>query len=221
MKLNESLKFEKENMPSFQWKFEKFMFVFLAVLIGGALITLVVSLILGFLIGDNGVIYLIPLFVWVGAVAGMSIALIVVATRVKGKLRVYHAEKLQKEFFKIDGEEAEKRLIANKRITENEFILDEKSDFAGEYETLPFERAQVEFIPHFYGGRLLLNLAIRDEADWLLVDVMDNDYCNFLSDHIGLVKNKKLFKLFCTDKAEFARLMVRYNDAAKIEKLLP
>lgn len=219
MRLKETLKFEKENMPDFQWRFEKFLLAFLAVLLGGALFTLAISLLLGFLLDDR-IIYLIPLFVWAGAVAAMIVALVIKARRVKAKLRVYYTEKIQKEFFEMDYGEAKQKLIADKRITENEFIIDTESPFGGEYETLPFDRAEVIFIPYFRSGTILWNLAIKNEVDWVLVDVMDNAYYNFLRNNPKLVKNEKVFQLFCNDKAEFIRLLVRYNDPARIEKIL-
>lgn len=220
MGFKETLKYEKENMPDFQWKFEKFIFAFLAVLLGGALLTLVASLMLGFLLDEDRVFYLIPLFAWAGAAMTMTVLLVVKAMRVKAKLRVYHAEKIEKEFFEIDYAEAKRKLIEAKRITDNEFIINAESPFEGECETLPFERAEVIFIPYFRSGKILWNLAIKNEVDWVLVDVMDNAYYNFLRNNPKLVKNEKVFQLFCNDKAEFIRMLVRYNDPVRIEKLL-
>ena len=213
MKLKEVLKFEKENMPDFQWKFEKFLFAFLAVWLGGALLALCAALIIGAVSGEDGVWY-VPVIIWACALAGMLITLIIKSKKVKPKLIRYHTDNLLREFYDLDYSEARQKMLDGGKITEEGFIVSVED---GKSEIIPFDEVKIAFEPRFWGGKLFLNIALADKNDRVFADCMDNGYYNFLIRHTGLIVDKYLFELFDKDKEKFVKTLLRNNDAFKIE----
>lgn len=217
MKMKELLKFEKDNMPDFQWKYEKFLFVFLAIFFGGAVLALIAGLIIGFVFGENAPWY-IPLIVWGGALLGALITLVIKTKKLKAKLLCYHTEQLLRDFYELDYWEAKRNLFNRKKITEVGFISDPDDIF--EVKIIPFEQVNILFYPHFFGGKLFIQFIVFDKIDWVFIDYLDNDFYNFLLHHSSFIKNEKLFHLFCEDKEKFTKALLKYNDASKIEKKL-
>ncbi len=226
------MQYEKEVMPSYQWKLEKFLLVYLIVLIGGAIVALVGGLLIGFLITDEGVICFIPEFVWMGVVAVMSVVLVVKARHVKIQLRVDIAEKLTSEFYAVDYQEAKRKLIEQNIITDEGFINNNDESYETlifpcddvkdgiECKIIPFEKAKIIFDATCLNGKPLLNVYVQCEQDSWEYPCFDNYFYNFLINNPNLISNKKVFELFRDDKQKFARLLVRYNDVTKIEKVI-
>lgn len=214
MRLKEMLQFEKENMPGFQWAYEKFLFVWLIVWLGGAIVTLLVSLPLGFFFGES-IITFIPLIVW-GSVLAVTLILFVYKTiKLRKKLLFYHRDKLAQELFDIDSDEAG----TEERILTEEGVIVEAEDPL-DHMIIPFEEVEIEFNPHFWGGKLFLELIIKHDGEWLYIDTLNNAYYNFLKKNTPRMQNKALFRLLCDDREKFVKLLLRYNNAAKIEKRL-
>lgn len=212
------LQFEKENMPDFQWKLEKFMFAWLAVWLGGAILTLCACLAIGLLSGEDGGLWYIPLIVWGCAVAGMTVPLVILTKKVKANLWRYHVENLNKEFYDVDYSEARQKMLDGGKITEDGFIA-EYDD--GTSEVFPFDEVRVVFNPQFWGGKLFLHIVLIDKNDRIFVtDGMDNAYYNFLLRHSGLILDKNLFELFDRDRERFVKALLKKNDALKIEREL-
>ena len=232
MKFREILQHEKENMPSYQWKFNKFLLIYIIVAIGGALVTLVSGLLIGFLITDEGVWCFIPEFVWFGVLAVMSVVLVVKSKNVIEQFRVDITEKLTNEFYTIDYQEAKQNLIEQNIITEEGFINNNEHSYETlivpfeevqdgvEPKIIPFEKAKIVFNANYFSGKLLLSVYVQCEQDSWAYSVIDNSYYNFLINNIDLISNKKVFALFRDDKEKFVRLIMRYKFAFKLEKAL-
>lgn len=210
MNLREILKFEKENIPEAQWKLEKFLIVFLAVLLGGAFIAFAIGLIVGFTTDGEGVYFLVPEFIWLGAVAVMCVLLFVKAPKVKAEIRAYYYEKLSTEFVVADYEEAKQKLTDNGVINDEGFIASEIAEWtAGEM--IAFDSAEFTFIAYLWAGKLFLKVGPFE---------LSADTYNFFRNNRDMIVNKKAFDLFCDDMKKFVELLVRYNDMAKIERKL-
>ena len=177
MKFKEVLKFEKENMPDFQWKLEKFLFVFLVVWIGGAILTICACLAIELSSGEDGGLWYIPLIVWACAVFGMLIPLIIKSKKVRANLWRYHTEKLNREFYDIDYTEARQNLIDGGKMTEEGFIVTHEN---GTSEVIPFDDVEIAFNPHYWGGKIFMYLVFQDNKDRAFADEMDNGFYNFL-----------------------------------------
>lgn len=193
MNFKQVLQFEKENMPEFQWKYEKFLFVFLVIWLGGAVIALVCSMLVGFLI-DGGIVSYIPIMVW-GVVLAVTLAIFVKKTvSVNKKLRVYHTEKLEEEFFlTVDAGEGR------------------------------FTGKKLAFNPYFWGGKLFLAIVVIEnggDGEGYQIEEMDNALYNELIRCGGVDGNPKLFRLFCEDKGAFVKALLRYRNAFEAEKRL-
>lgn len=232
MKFREILQHEKENMPSYQWKFNKFLWAYIIVLLGGALVALVSGLLIGFLITDEGVWCFIPEFVWFGAIAVMSVVLVVKSRRVKEQLCGDIAKKLTNEFYAIDYQEAKQKLIEQNIITEEGFVNNNAHSYVTlivpfeeikdgvEPKIIPFEKVSVVFNANYYSGKLFLGAFVQCEKDSLAFPEIDNSFYNFLINNVDLISNKKVFALFCDDKEKFVRLIMRYKFAFQLEKVL-
>ena len=219
MSFKKALEFEKENMPDFQWKLEKFMFAYMAVFLGGGILMICACLVMSLLSGEDGGLWYIPLIVWACPAIGMTIPLFIMSKKVKAKLWRYHVENLNKEFYDIDYAEARQNLIDNGKITEEGFVwVDEDS---GKTQILPFDEARVVFNPEFWGGKLFMYIVVLDKNDRVFVgNGMDNAYYNFLLRHSGLIIDKNLFALFDKDRERFVKALLKTNNALKLESKL-
>lgn len=214
MRLKEALRFEKENMPDFHWKYEKFLFVFLVIWLGGAIITLIITLPLGFRYGES-VITFIPLIVWGSVLAVTLIPFVYKTVKLRKRLLLYHSDMLAQALYDSDDNEDE---TEEQVLTEAGVIVETDDPF--DKKIIPLEDIEIEFNPRFWGGKLFLELIIKHEGDWLYIDTLNNANYNFLKKHTQPVQNKALFRLLCDDREKFVRLLLRYNNAAKIEKRL-
>ena len=204
-------------MPDFQWEYEKFLFVFLTIFFGGAVLALVSGLIIGFVFGENSPWY-IPMIDWGCALLFTLILLVIKTRQVKAKLLIYHTEQLLRDFYDLEYSEAKRNLFDRKQITEAGFLYE--SDDISEMKIIPFEQANVFFNPHFWGGKLFMKFVVSDESNGSFIDYLDNDYYYFLMHHASFIQNKNLFHLFCEDKERFMNLLLKYNNASKIEEKL-
>ena len=217
MKFKEVLKFEKENMPDFQWRLEKFLFAFLAVCLGGGILMICACLAISLLSGEDGGLWYIPLIVWVCAVVGMTVPLVIKSKKVKAKLWRYHTDNLLKEFYDTDYAEARQKMLDDGKINEDGFIIPVGD---GKNEIFPFDEVRIIFNPQFWGGKLFLQVVLVGKNDLTYVDGMDNTYYNFLIRHTGLIMNKNTFELFDKDKERFVKALLKNNDALRVERQL-
>lgn len=232
MKFREILQHEKENMPSYQWKFNKFLWAYIIILLGGALVVLVSGLLIGFLVTDEGVWCFIPEFVWFGVIAVMSVVLVVKSRKVKEQLCGDIVKKLTTELYAIDYQEAKQNLIEQNIITDDGFINSNEHSYETsivpfeevqdgvEPKIIPFEKAKIVFNANYFSGKLLLSVYVQCEQDSWAYSVIDNSFYNFLINNIDLISNKKVFALFRDDKEKFVRLIMRYKFAFTLEKVL-
>lgn len=212
MKIRDILRFEKENMPDFQWKFEKFLFFYIVVLIGGGLLALISGLIIGFAVNEEGIYCFIPEFVWFAVLAAATVLLVVKSKKVKIGLCSYYYDKLSSEFYTLDFSEAKSNLANDNIINDVGFIVD--GDLSIEDGVIPFVQAKFVFNPYIWAGKIFLSI------DGLPIDELDNNLYNFFRNNRDMIVNRKIFDLFCDDLITFVDMLVRYNSIAKIEKKL-
>ena len=217
MAFKEALKFEKENMPDFQWKFEKFVLAFVAVFLGGAILAIGASLLIDLVSGEKGALWCIPIVVWGCVALGMLIPLVIMSKKVKRQLVRYHSDKLLQEFYDTDYSEARQKMFDSEKITEEGFVISSEDETNV---TIPFDKVSIIFNPRFWGGKLFLEIVLIDKSGGVFIDYLDNSYYNFLIRHIHLIRNEPIFELFDKDKERFVKMLLRYNNAQKIERKL-
>lgn len=218
MKVKEVLKFEKENMPDFQWKYEKFLFAFLLIWLGGAILTLIASMIIGFVSGESGGLWYIPLIIWGSALFVTLVIFVIKTKKVRRKLIAFQTEKLSREFYITDYSKAKQKLLDKQKISADGLIIEADDIF--ESSIIPFEQVRMLFNPRFWGGKLFLDFIMQDASGRFVIEELNNDFYNFLTHHSSFIVNLNLFQLFCEDKEKFVKLLLKYNNASKIEKKL-
>ena len=230
MKIKELLKYEKDNMPDFQWKFEKFLGIFILIWLGGAILALIAGLIISFLTKGQILFAFIPFIIWVCSLLIGCVILIFKSINVKRQLIAYYFENIEFEYRVIDYDEAKQKLIEEQRITQSGIIVDKKNFFDQDYfdeqmqsdgtKIVPFEKIKVIFNPRFFVGKLVFEIVFMEEYEWAIVDNLDSYLYSYLLNNKSLIENKKVFDLFCENKDRFIRELLKYNNALKMEQKL-
>lgn len=217
MHYREILYYERESMPSDKRELNKFLTVYAVIMLVCAIVAIICCLLIGFLVTSDGIVFYIPIYVLSGVLVAMSVVSVVKYIGIKAKFCVYVAEKLKSEYYAIDYQEAKQELIRQKIITEDGFV----NTFCGKIDSavIPFEKVKIDFSALFTCGVLPIE-AIVNYNNMSTITVIDNYYYNFLINNTDLISNKKVFALFCDDKEKFVKLLARYNDVAKMEKVI-
>lgn len=217
MRLKKVLDYEENSLPREKRELTKFFEVCAGFLLVCGIIAFVVWIALDLYFTVVTLTQWVPIIVLCGICFIVGIAFIIKFVKVKAKLSIYLAEKLASDFYPKDYLEAKQSLIEQKVITENGFVNTryDRTDNS----VIPFEKVEIIFSAAIICGVLLIEAAVRFDGV-STNSVIDNAFYNFLINNPDLITNKKSFDLFCTDKLKFAKLLVRYNNIAKIEQKL-
>ena len=210
-KLKETLAFEKENMPEYQYRFlyKRVMPGFFFVL-GGAIVVLILGMILD-LVAELTVLSFIPLALWGATTLVLLVLFVIYGKKTTARLIGDKAKAFEKEYALLDYGEAAETLAEKGMISEDRLIWEDG--------VLSLEDCSVYFNCRTVGGAYILALLFyRSDGELICAYPLDGALCTYFNRHKARIVNGKLFSLFLEEKAEFMRLLLRYNDPEKMEK---
>lgn len=215
-KFKEIVKFEKENMPSYQYDFlYKRLLPGMIYVVGGALVVIILSIVL-FFTTESNIIPIIPIIVWGISVIPLLVLFIIHSKKMSLRLLQDKSNEFEKKYKAIDYKKAIAKLEDKLLIKDNTLYYDEES--------IKLEDCIVYFYAKTFSGAYSFSLLFykKEEpiSDALLVLDLDNNLITYFVNNIYLVYNQTAFSLFANDKKEFLRILFKYNDQKKIDDYL-
>ncbi|XMB72011.1 hypothetical protein RJI07_07875 [Mycoplasmatota bacterium WC30] len=209
-RIKETIKFEKENMPDYQYKFNyHFLFPFVFVFIIGPLIALAFSIPLGISGSKN---YLLPIIIWACILFVMLVILIPYGKYVSKKVIVDQVNILN-ELTKVIDLKAVILVLEKKGICNNIgfFTVDEN--------VIPFDDLRYVFVAQYASGKTFLSLVIhsdRYENDSFL-DIDVNVY-TLIKKKNFYIENSEIFTMFEKNKKAFMSKLLKRNSSIRFRQ---
>lgn len=215
-KFKEIVKFEKENMPSYQYDFlYKRLLPGMIYVVGGALVVIILSIVL-FFSTESNIIPIIPIIVWVISVIPLLVLFVIHSKKMSLRLLQDKSNEFEKKYKAIDYKKAIAKLEDKLLIKDNTLYYDEES--------IKLEDCIVYFYAKTLSGAYSFSLLFykKEEPinDAILILDLDNSLITYFANNTYLIYNQSAFLLFANDKKEFLRLLLKYNDHKKIDDYL-
>ena len=217
-KFKEVAKFEKEHMPEYQYKFLYHgVMPGLIFVLGGAFVC-AGFVVLG-AVFDIMLLGLIPLCIWVAGTFTLLALLLIKGKKISKRLIDDRAEELERNFAPIDYEKAKEKLAKENIISDGKLILENDDDPSAACDSIALEDCIIMFFCFTRSGAFYYRLEFDRKSDGRGLEIMDIDknIYTYFAQNSHLIMNNKLFRLFVEDKKEFMRLLLKYNDASKME----
>jgi len=215
-KLKDIVKFEKENMPSYQYNFlYKRLLPGFFYVIGGALFSIILAIIL-FFTTESDIIPIIPVIVWGVSVIPLLILFVIHSRKKSNRLLVDKTNEFENKYEIIEYKKAIEKLENNMLIKANVLHFDNGS--------VALEDCLVYFYAKTLSGAYSFSLLFYKKEEFvndafLSLD-LDKNLMTYFIKNINLVYNQEAFLLFANDKKEFMQLLYKYNDPKKIDDYL-
>ena len=215
-KLKNIVKFEKENMPSYQYNFlyKRFLPGMIYV-IGGALVVIILSIIL-FFTTESEIIPIIPVIVWGISVIPLLVLFVIYPKKISHRLLQDKTIEFEKKYKTIDYKKASEKLEDRMLIKNNTLYYGDMS--------INLEDCLVYFYAKTLSGVYSFSLLFYKKEDpindAILILDLDNSLMTYFIKNTYLVYNQSAFLLFANDKKEFLRILLKYNDQKKIDDYL-
>lgn len=215
-KFKEIVKFEKENMPSYQYDFlYKRLLPGMIYVVGGALVVIFLAIIL-FFTTESEIIPIIPIIVWGISVIPLLVLFVIHSKKMSLRLLQDKSNEFDKKYKTIDYKKATEKLEDKMLIKDNTLYYDDMSIY--------LEDCLVYFYAKTLSGAYSFSLLFykKEEpiSDALLVLDLDNSLITYFANNTYLIYNQSAFLLFANDKKEFLRLLLKYNNQKKIDDYL-
>jgi hypothetical protein len=215
-KLKDIVKFEKENMPSYQYNFlYKRLLPGFFYVIGGALFSIILAIIL-FFTTESDIIPIIPVIVWGVSVIPLLILFVIHSRKNSNRLLVDKTNEFENKYEIIEYKKAIEKLENNMLIKANMLHFDNGS--------VALEDCLVYFYAKTLSGAYSFSLLFYKKEEpvndaFLSLD-LDKNLMTYFIKNINLVYNQEAFLLFANEKKEFMKLLFKYNDPKKIDDYL-
>ena len=215
-KIKEIVKFEKENMPSYQYDFlYKRLLPGMFYVVGGALVVVILAIIL-FVTTESEIISIIPAILWGISVIPLLVLFVIHAKKMSLRLLQDKSNEFEKKYKIIDYKKASEKLEDKMLIKNNILYYDDMS--------IKLEECLVFFYAKTLSGDYSFSLLLykKDEpnSDAILILDLDSSLMTYFVNNTHLVYNQAAFLLFANDKKEFLRLLFKYNNQKKIDDYL-
>lgn len=215
-KFKEIVKFEKENMPSYQYDFlYKRLLPGMIYVVGGALVVIILAIIL-FFTTESEIIPIIPIIVWGISVIPLLVLFVIHSKKMSLRLLQDKSNEFDKKYKTIDYKKATEKLEDKMLIKDNTLYYDDMSIY--------LEDCLVYFYAKTLSGAYSFSLLFykKEEpiSDAFLVLDLDNSLITYFANNTYLIYNQSAFLLFANDKKEFLRLLLKYNNQKKIDDYL-
>lgn len=220
-KFKEAMRFEKENMPEYQYKFlYRGVLPGLIFILGGALIC--TGLVIIGAVLEIMLLGVIPVCIYACVTVILLILLVVNSKMVSKRLIDDKTEEFEKFYSSTDYEMAMDALATENIIVDGKLIsYDEKEPFCAQ-SSFKLEDCDIIFFCRTMSGKYWLMFLFykKDSYEDIAEFDMDQNLYTYFAHNPHLIKNNVLFRLFVENKREFVKLMLKYNDPRKMEKCL-
>ncbi len=213
----ETVRFEKEHMPAYQFKFlYRMVLPSIIFILGGAVLCAIFTVIGAAL--DLMLLGLIPACIW-GCVMAVLMVLIVVYSRKTSKRLIKdRTEELQSYFELIDYDKAKGTLASDNIIKDGYLIVDDEADPFDTKSEIKLDDCRIEFFCKTRSGAYIYALVFFAKADnvFLTTVELDKNSYTFFSRNARLIENGDIFELFMQNRKEFITLLHKYGDTRKM-----
>jgi len=209
-KFKDIVKFEKENMPEYQYKFNYyFLFPFVFVFIIGPIIAASISIPLGI---ANAQYYLLPVIIWAIILFGMLLILIPYGKSVQKRVIEDQVEKINKTLITIDYD------VAIKALNDKE-VCNQEGFFTVDNDLIPFEQLRYMFIAQYWGGKTFLSLVIHSDRypNDSFLDIDSNVFTLIKSKKLN-IENQEVIKFMETNPKTFMSKLVKRGSTMRFKK---
>lgn len=209
-KLKEIVKFEKENMPDYQYKFSYyFLFSFAFVFIIGPIIAASISIPMGI---ANSEYYLLPVIIWAIILFGMLLILIPYGKSVHRRVIEDQVEKINKILITIDYDAAIKSLCDKE-------VCNQEGFFTVDNDQIPFDQLRFNFVAQYWGGKTFLSLVIHSDRypNDSFLDIDSNVFTLIKSKKLN-IENQEMFKFMETNPKTFVSKLVKRGSTMRFKK---
>lgn len=215
-KFKDIVKFEKENMPAYQYNFlYKRLLPGLFYVIGGALVVIILAIVLYFTT-ESDIIPIIPVIVWGISVIPLLFLFVIHSRKNSKRLLIDKTNEFEKKYKIIDYKKALEQLENNMHIKADMLYFDDNS--------ITLEDCLVYFYAKTLSGAYSFSLVFyKNEEpinDAILILDINSSLITYFVKNINLIYNQTAFLLFVNDKKDFLRLLYKYNDSKKIDDYL-
>jgi hypothetical protein len=209
-KIKEIVKFEKENMPDYQYKFNYyFLFPFILVFLGGPIIALSISIPLGI---ANSEYHLLPIIIWAIILFTMLLILIPYGRSIQKRVVEDQVEKINKILTTVDYDLALKTL-------NDRGVCNQEGFFTVEKDVIPFEQLNYMFVAQYWGGKTFLSLVIHSDRypnDTFLE--IDNNVFTLIKSKKLKVENQEMIRFMETSTKAFTNKLVKRSSTMRFTK---
>lgn len=211
-KWKQVVQYEKENMPEYQYRFlYKRVLPGFFYILGGAIFVLAWGLFFD-LCTDFQILPFIPLVIWVITTFVLLVLYVIYGKKHTNRLIYDKAEEFEEKYKVVERQEAvsfleQQRLIVNDRV-----VVDGKQILLDDC-LIAFHCMTLSGVYYFAFG-----VYSKQDGKSLIVLPADKYLCSYFNQTTRSIINWRLFALFLSDKREFVKLLLRYNDEVKMEK---
>jgi hypothetical protein len=209
-KFKDIVKFEKENMPDYQYKFSYyFLFPFILVFIVGPIIAASISIPMGI---ANSEYYLLPVIIWAIILFTMLLILIPYGKSVQKRVVEDQVEKINKILITIDYDFAIKTL-------NDKGVCNQEGFFTVDKDVIPFEQLRYMFVAQYWGGKTFLSLVIHSDRypNDSFLDI-DNNVFTVIKSKKLKVENLEMIRFMETNTKAFISKLVKRSSTMRFKK---
>lgn len=208
-KFKDIVKFEKENMPDYQYKFNYYiLFPFAFVFIVGPIIASSISIPLGI---TNSEYYLLPVIIWAIILFGMLMIIIPYGKSVHRRVIEDQVEKINKTLIMIDYD------VAIKTLSDMD-ICNQEGFFTVDNDQIPFEQLRFMFVAQYWGGKTFLSLVIHSDRypNDSFLDIDSNVFTLIKFKKLN-IENQEMIKFMETDPKAFISKLVKRGSTMRFK----
>ncbi len=216
-RLREIVRFEKEHMPAYQFKFlYRMVLPSIIFILGGAVICAIFTVIGAAL--DLMLLGLIPVCIWGCVMAVLMVLIAVYSKKISKRLIKDKTEELQASFELVDYDKAKEALASENIIKDGVLIVDDEADPFDTKTEIKLDDCRAEFFCKTTSGAYIYALAFFAKADngYLTTVELDKNSYTFFAHNARLIENGEIFELFIQNKREFITLLHKYGDTRKM-----
>ena len=206
------MKEEHANMPSYQRRFSKFFLAMFGVILVLFIVTAVLCVVLGIRYGVDSEATYIPIIVFGCIVLVWMISAVAVGVPIGKRVASDRAEELEKTYFPIACEEAERALKEVAFIADEGFIYDpDESEIPNEQadKVYPFDKCSVFIDARYILCKIQIYAVIYGGERQINSSELTNELYNFIIEKNITVKNRPLFDMLRDDKKKFFESLLK------------
>jgi hypothetical protein len=208
--IKEAAKFEKENMPDYQYKFNYlFLLPFAFVFTVGPIIAVAFAIPMGL---SDSKYYMLPVIIWATILFTMLGILIPYGRYVTKRVIDDQVRILDKNLILVDLNEALLRL-------EEKNICNLEGFFTVDKDVIQFDELKYMFFAQYWGGKTFLSLVIHSEKyeNDSFIDI-DCDVYTLIKSKKLLVENSDVFSFLENNRREFMAKLVKRSSTIKLKQ---